>query len=206
VLAMERNYGQRSGSLEFVAYFNDADDRAHEVLSPLTLLDRIVTYVRGGTLGKPAACLIGKQINYDPSRDDNGNLTEKVTAQSNGYGIEWGKSLTAGLRTDTDATDGASIDTAASLSLGGQAYLHVSAFAGTDVTIKIQDSADDSNWTDVASFAFTSVTTAPQAQRLQLGPTATIRRYVRVITTTSSGFTSVSFHVTVVKNETAVTF
>lgn len=203
--AYERQGGLRSGQIEFTAYHNHVavTGATHDKLAALPTSDVILTYCRGTTLGDPAASLVAKQINYDGTRGDDGMLTFAVSAQSNGYGIEWGRQLTAGVRTDTAATNGTGIDTTASASFGGQAYLHVTAFVGTDVTIKIQDSADNVSFTDVASFAFTQVTAAPTSERIALGNTATIRRYVRVITATTGGFTSVSFAVNMIKNEIA---
>ena len=104
------------------------------------------------------------------------------------------------------ATNGASLDLAASTSFGAQFYLHVTAFTGTDVTIKIQDSADDSSFTDLTAGAFTSVTSGPQSQRIQTARNATVRRYLRVATATTGGFTSVSFVVTAVKNTVTVNY
>lgn len=203
--AYERQGGERSGQFEFTAFFNHVavTGGTHEKLAALPTSDVILTYCRGTTLGDPAASLVAKQPNYDPQRGDDGMLTFSVSAQSNGYGIEWGRQLTAGLRTDTAATNGTSIDTTASASFGGQAYLHVTSFTGTDVTIKIQDSADNSTFADVASFAFTQVTAAPASERIALGNTATLRRYLRATTVTTGGFTSVTFSVNVIKNDTA---
>lgn len=203
--AYERQGGLRSGQIEYTAFFNHVavTGGTHEKLAALPTADQILTYCRGTTLGDPAASLVSKQINYDPTRGDDGMLTFGVSAQSNGYGIEWGRQLTAGVRTDTGATNGTSIDTTASASFGGQAYLHVTAFTGTDVTVKIQDSADNSSFADVASFAFTQVTAAPTSERIALSNTATIRRYVRAATVTTGGFSSVSFSVNVIKNEIA---
>lgn len=203
--AYERIGGLRSGQIEMTTYFNHVavTGATHDKLATLPTSDVILSYLRGTTLGDPAASIVAKQINYDATRGDDGMLTFAVSAQSNGYGIEWGRQLTAGVRTDTGATNGTSIDTTASASFGGQAYLHVTAFSGTDVTIKIQDSADNVSFTDVASFAFTAVTAAPTSERIALSNTATIRRYVRAITATTGGFTSVSFAVNMIKNEIA---
>lgn len=201
----ERIGGLRTGTLEFTSLFNVDAGREHVALKSLPYTDVIMTYCRGTALGSPAASMTSKQINYDASRGDDGSMTFNVQAQANGYGLEWGQLLTAGIRTDTAATNGSSIDTTASKSFGGQAYLHVTAFTGTDVTIKIQDSADNSSWTDVSSFTFGSITSTTSA-RIQLGSTATVRRYLRVITTTTGGFTSVSFAVNVVKNTATVAF
>lgn len=202
----ERIPGQLSGGIEFVTLFNAANDQEHEALSGLPTSDVQLSYFMGTAVGNPAASMISKQTNYDPTRGDDGDLKFAVSAVSNGYGLEWGQQLTDGVRTDTAATNGASIDTTASLSFGGQAYLHVFGFTGTDVTIKIQDSANNSAWSDVTSFGFTQVTAGQVAQRLQLGSTATLRRYLRVITVTSAGFTSVAFAVNVVKNTAAINF
>lgn len=160
-------------------------------------------YFRGTTLGNPAACMIGKQLNYDPTRADDGALTIAVRAEANGYGLEWGRSLTAGKRVDTGATNGSSIDTTASASFGAQAYLQVFGFTGTDATITIQDSADDSSFANVSGLGFTAVTTSPTVERLATSNTATIRRYLRVATTTSGGFSSLTFAVVIIKNEIA---
>jgi hypothetical protein len=131
-------------------------------------------------------------------------LTFGVSAQSNGFGLEWGQQLTAGMRTDSAATNGTGLDTTASASFGGQAYLQVASFTGTDVTVKIQDSADNVTFADVAGFNFTQITGgAPLSERIALANTATLRRYLRASTVTTGGFTSLTFAVNVVKNEAA---
>ncbi|PBC71580.1 hypothetical protein BX265_6190 [Streptomyces sp. TLI_235] len=205
--AFERIGGQRDGSISWSAYFNTAAGQAHPVLSALPTADVVVTYCRGTTLGDPAACMVAKQLNYDGNRANSGEFTFSVDAEANGYGLEWGRQLTAGLRTDTAATNGSSIDTTASAAFGAQAYLQVTAFVGTDVTVKIQDSADNSSWSDVAGLAFTQVTAGPTTERIATGTTATIRRYLRAVTVTTGGVTSVTFSVQITKNEVAgVTF
>jgi len=199
--AHSRLGGLRDGGLEFVAYHDTTG--SHVPLSALPRTDVIFTYLRDSTLGNPAACMVAKQIGYDPTRAADGALTYKVQADANGYGLEWGLQLTAALRTDTTATNGSSIDTSGSLSFGAQAYLQVTAFSGTDVTVKIQDSADNSSFSDVTSFAFAQTTAAHTAQRIALANNATVRRYLRASTVTSAGFTSVTFSVVVVKNAIA---
>lgn len=201
--APERIGGVRDGSMSWSSFFNTALGRAHPVLSALPTADVVATYCRGTTLGNPCASLVAKQLNYDGNRTNSGDFTFAVDAEANSFGLEWGLLLTAGLRTDTAATNGTSIDTAASLSFGAQAYLQVTAFTGTDVTVKIQDSADNSSFTDVAGMAFTQVTAAPFTQRIATSNTATIRRYLRAVTVTTGGVTSVTFAVQVTKNEIA---
>jgi hypothetical protein len=207
--AMSRQGGLRDGRLEWTSYFNPGDeaDAAHALLSQLPTGDVLLTYARGTTLGAPAACLNGKQVNYDGTRANDGGFTLAVAAQGNSYGLEWGRLLTAGMRTDTEATDGTGIDTGASADFGAQAYLHVADFDGTDVTVSIQDSADNTTFADVTSLAFTEITSAPGTQRIAIANDATVRRYVRAVTTTTGGFTTATFAVVLCKNQCAgVTF
>lgn len=272
--AMERLGGKRDGLIDFVAYFNPTG--AHPVLSALPTADVQASYRRGTALGNPAAEFIAKQIDYNPTRGADGALTVAVGLNGDGYGLEWGTQLTAGLRTDTAATNGTAVDQAGGLvtpavpasgtpqvntsplpvqvvitggtmtavvingvqvgtgagtyvlpagqsitltytvaptwtwaaqtTSGAQAYLQVTAFTGTDVTVKIQDSADGASFADVTGLTFTQITSAPGTQRIATTSTATLRRYVRAVTVTSGGFTSATFAVTLVRNQTAVTF
>lgn len=200
--AFERVGLLRTGSIEWNSWFNPSN--AHPVLAALPYTDVHLAWLTSTTLGDPAAACIAKVIDYAPERGADGALSISVVGQSNGFGLEWGQTLTAGLRTDTTATNGTSIDTTASASFGAQAYLQVTALTGTNVVVTIQDSADNSSFSAVTSFAFTSVTTAPAFERLQLGATATVRRYVRAVT--SGTFTSASFVVVLNKNQIATTF
>jgi hypothetical protein len=74
---------------------------------------------------------------------------------------------------------------------------------GTDVTVKIQDSADNVSFADVSGLAFTQLTAGRTAERLATANNATIRRYLRAVTVTTGGFSSLAFAVVIVKNETA---
>jgi hypothetical protein len=207
--AFERIGGLRDGRIEWTSHWNPdtvgVTFTEHTVLAPLPTADAQCMYFRGTSLGSPVASLVGKQLNYDMTRADDGKVTLKVHVDGNGYGLEWGVGLTAGIRTDGAAANGTGVDLGTGpLSFGGQAYLQVFAFAGTDVTVKIQDSADNATFADVASLAFTQITsTARQAQRISIGNTSTIRRYVRASTVTTGGFTNLQFAVSATRNDTA---
>lgn len=198
--ARERIGGMRDGGLDWTAHFNPAAGKAHATLRTLPRTDVHVMYARGTTLGNPGAALVAKQINYDGKRAADGGFTFTVQAQANSYGLQWGRLLTAGVRTDTTATNGTSIDTTASLSFGAQAFLQVFAVTGTSVTVTVQDSADNSSFSAVSGLAFTAAT-GVTTERLATGNTATIRRYLRVATTGT--FTNAQFAVLIVKNDTA---
>ncbi len=205
-LAHVRIGGQRDGAIDFSSAFNPSPNQEHPVLAALPTTDVQVMYLRGTTLGADVACEIAKQVDYAPTRANDGMLTVAVTTVANGYGLEWATQLTAGLRTDTAATQGTAVDFGAATSFGFQMYLQVTAFSGTDVTVKLQDSADNSTFADLASATFAQTTAARTTQRVAVGGTATVRRYVRATTVTTGGFTSATFAVALVKNATAVTF
>jgi hypothetical protein len=266
--AFERALGEFDGQWAFTSYFDKTN--AHIPLSALPRTDVQAMFAISPSIGADVACMVAKQTDYPPTRGSDGSLTMAVTAQSNAFGYEWGKLLTAGVRTDTGATNGTSFDIGngmsapsvpasgtpvsnptsvpvtvvisggtmsnvvingvsvgtgagtytlppgASITLtysvaptwtwtistayGAQMYLQVMAFTGTDATVTVQDSADNTTFTNIASGGFAQVTSSPQGQRIALTNTATVRRYLRVATTTSGGFTSLRFVVAVDRN------
>ncbi len=204
--AFERRGGLRDGGLGWSSWFNpEVLIGAHPVLSALPRTDVIVTYLRGRAIGSPACSCIAKQISYDPTRGQDGSLTIAVETLPNGYGLEWGRQLTAGIIQHAGPDETASLDqVTASTLFGWQAWLQVNDFDGTDATFTLEDSANNTDWVALTGGAFTQVTTAPQAQRLQGARDATVRRYVRVATTGT--FTTVDFTVVFVRNDTLVVF
>lgn len=201
--AESRLGGERTGGLDFTSWFNPAAGRSHKTLSALPRTDVQVLYRHNAVIGGPAAACQAVQINYDPNRGQDGSFTQTTTAESNGYGLEWGVLLTAGTRTDTTATSPATgLDQTAATAFGAQAYLQVMSVTGTSVTVTIQDSADNSAFTTITGMTFTAVNGAATShQRLATLNTATIRRYIRVITTGT--FTNAQFVVMFNRNEVA---
>lgn len=205
--AMERIYGQRDGQMNVTAFFNPATDRAHERFSALPTTDQLQTVCIGTTLGNAAVSMIGKQLNYDGTRAQDGMFTFASQGVGNGYGLEWGRQLTAGKRTDTTATNGSSVDlgSASPGAFGLQAYLHVFAFTGTSVTVKIQESSDNGSgdaWADVVGGGFTAAT-GVTFQRIATAA-INVERYLRVVTTGT--FTEAVFAVMANRNPVATSF
>lgn len=205
-LGKDMEGGIRDGEFTFTTAMDPAALKEHALLSQLLLTDQICTYFNGQAIGAPAATVVAKQVNYDPTRDAAGNLPFSCQCLANGFGLNWGVELTPGIRTDATATAASaanSLDTGGSLSFGAQAYLHVFAVVGTSVTVAIWDSADNVTFTAVATLAFSAVAPggAPQAQRIVIGNTATVRRYVAVATTGT--FTSAQIAVQLSKNTQA---
>ena len=204
--AMDRKGGERDGGIAWNSFFDSAAGKAHAALSPAGSADEIATYFRGTAIGNPAASCNGKQPDYDPNRGADGSLILGVSVVASGFGLEWGDQLTPGRRVDTAATAagaGNSFDTGASLAFGAQMYVHLFAFAGTSVTIKVQDSADNISFLDIAGTSLTTaaLTSAPQAVRVAIPNTTTVRRYLAVATVGT--FTNADFSVMVHKNEIA---
>jgi hypothetical protein len=198
--AHSRLGGLRDGSLDITSYHDPAAGQSHAAFSGLPRADVIMAYLRGQAIGNPSACLNAKQVNYDPTRAADGSLLFKVTGDGDSYGLEWGLQLTAGLRTDTTATNGTSLDNGAGTANGAQAYLQAVSLTGSTVTITVQHSTDNATWTTLV--AFTAYTSAPAAQRVTAS--GTVNRYLRVIS--AGTFTSTAFQVTLVRNATAVVF
>ena len=213
--AFERIYLGRDGEIAFQTFFNPAAAAAHPVLSALPTADIPITYGHRATIGAPAASMVAKQANYDGSREASGRFTLNVQALANSYGLEWGKLLTAGgqaILTGAPQTSGWDSGIATATEFGLQAWLHVLAFDGTDVTLAIQDSDDDDaggvgdDYVNVTGAVFAQTTQAATSQRLETGRTQAVKRWLRVSATTSAGFTSVTAVVAAVKNGAAVTF
>lgn len=209
--AHSRLGGQRDGEMVFTVYMDNSPvsatpTGAHGVLGALPTGDVILSYFRGTGIGNSAASMNAKQIDYDGTRTTAGEYTLNVDADANAYGLEWGTQLTPGVQNVTSVTSLTAVSTPVSASFGAQAYVHLFSLTGTDITINIQDSADNVSFTTISSLSFGALTSAPQALRQATASNALIRQYVRVNVSTSGGFSNANFAVVFVKNYTAVAF
>src|SRR5579859_377528 len=171
----------------------------HNALSTLPRTDVVGSYFRGAAVGAPACCCIGKQLNYDPTRDNVGNLTLSVTIQANAYGVEWGIQLTPGLRADTAATVGSFYDNGAAFNFGAQSYVNLVALVGTSVDISITHATTSGgSYTTLMDFgSFTGVGSARQS----VSNTTTVNEFLKVVTTGT--FTYAQFAVMINVNKAA---
>jgi hypothetical protein len=150
--------------------------------------------------------MVCKQLDYAGTRATDGALTFKVSAISNAWWLDWGLSLTAGIRDDTAATNGLGVDFSAAYNFGLQAYLQVFELTGTDATVKLQQSSDNGAgdaYADVTGGAFTVVTADPTKERIATARNQAVEQWLRVVTTGT--FTSISFAVHVTVNRTEYT-
>lgn len=207
--AMERIGGLRDGRIEYSAFFNPGllGTGIHGGLAQRLTTDTYLTYCRGSALGSPAASLVGKQLNYDPTRADDGMLTFAVSEPANGYGLEWGELHTAGMRTDTAATNGTGVDGLAASAFGLQMYVLLHTFTGTSVTIKLQESSDNGSgdaFADVTGATTGALSSAFQTVRVATATNLAVERYLRVVTTGT--FSEAVFLVNVVRNKSTPAF
>ncbi len=198
---------QRDGAFSITSYFDPAAGASHDTYSALPSTDVIATYLRGLAAGSPAASIVAKQIGYDGNRAANGGFLLTVEALPNGYGVDWGVQATAGKVSQTSAGNLGSIDLGAAKSHGLQAFLHVFSFTGTSITVTLQGSSDNGAGDAFAAItggAFTAVSAAPAAQRIETARGQAVERYLRVVT--SGTFTQATFGVVVCVPEVATVF
>ena len=204
--AMARTGLARTGGIEVTTFYTgDAAGEAHERLSAMPTDDVHVMVMTAQTLGAPVLAAVGKQVTYDMSRPSDGSLLCKTTVESTDYGVEWGDLLTAGMRTDTAATNGSSVDFGAAGTNGLQMWLQATDFTGTSITLKLQQSSDNGGadaWADLAGAAFTAVSADNVTQRVAIA--GNVERYLRLVSTGT--FTTATFAVGVTVNATAVAF
>jgi len=124
------------------------------------------------TVGNEAWLLAAHTPRYDVKQVTSGVVGTSAQFDADGP-IDVGRWLHA-LAAETGGGDSASVDNGATTSNGGVANLHVTAFAGTSVTVKVQHSADNSSFADL--IAFTAVAGATSQQ---LAVSGTVDRYVR---------------------------
>ena len=146
----------------------------------------VVTYCPGGAtaVGDMARMMLVTASSYQRSSPvgDVVGFTWDVLAQRSlviGY-------LLHPLAEDTNTTTGSSKNDGAATTTGWTAHLHVTLVDGGSWVVKLEDSADNSSWSDVTGGAFTAATGAT-AQRLSSASGATLRRYVRYTATRTGG-------------------
>ena len=188
VASVERIPGRSAGRLSYTHYFNDAAKQAHVAISSLPTTDVGVLWSIGAAIGSQGFALVGKQASHSQTKGTDGSLIGTVTVESASNSLEDVVMLTAGMRTDTSATNGSSHDGGAATSNGLVGHLHFVDITGSNCTITVQESSDNgSSDAFAAIIAFTQVTADSKFERKTA--TGSIERYLRVISagTFSSG-------------------
>lgn len=187
--------GLYSGGLSAKGLFDGATAAADQIFNAALISSSqslIVAWIIGETaVGAIGYAMRARATQYKNTSPVSGLVACALSARAD-EGVERVKTLHP-LAAETIATNGTTLDDTASTTAGAAAYLTVTAFTGTSITVKVQDSADGTTWADVTSMAFTAASAAGTSERVATSATATIRRYVRV--TWTGTFTSATFSV-----------
>jgi hypothetical protein len=166
--------GQGEGSVSLQGIWDGDAGAADEILDAAVGSDAVVTVGLGtAALASPCIMLQALDAGYQIRSTTTDAVRITVNATANG-GIRVAGRILHPLGAETGVEDGASVDNGASSAFGGVGHLHVTAFSGTSATVRIQDSPDDSIWSDLISF--TSVA-GVVSERLTV--TGTVDQYLR---------------------------
>jgi len=196
--AYERIVGLRDSKMAFEGFFNPSAGQFHPVLATLPTTDVLCTVTYGQTLGVTATSINAKQVDYTMSRGTDGAIALSTELQGNGNALDHCNLLTSGVQTFTGAANGSGWDAGASSTNGLQAYLHVTAFTGTDITVALQESSDDGlgdAYGNVTGGGFT-IATDVTAERITV--TGNLEQWLRIAVTGT--FTSADLLVSMCRN------
>lgn len=168
--------GQRDASASLEGLFDGAVDGIEQVLLAAFSADPSILAVlpQGDALGAVAHGFSALQTKYaiDASKDD-------VVALANEFQSAAARDrllVQHALGTEAASGQSASIDNGAASTNGGVGLLQVPDLAGiTNLSVLVEDSADNSSWATILTFA--GVTAVRNAQRIAI--TGTVRRYTR---------------------------
>lgn len=171
-----------SGKASFAGFFDATAVIGSDTVFPPTLGNVTANVLSWGvgndfTLGNRVKLAKTRTMDYEVGAAVADVVKITANLQSDGP-IDSGISLHT-LVAVTTTENGSSVDNAAASSNGGVAHLHVLAVSGSPgATIKVQDSTNNSVWTDLVTF---SNVTAVGTERVELAAGSTVKRYVRYI-------------------------
>ncbi len=179
-LAPTRITGLVDGNLSVKVFFEATSEHTALLASnSLPTGDRVVTVPMGSAVGDAGIGLLAKQANYDVSQGGTGSpVSASASFNANGYPPEFGVMLTAHDDTHSSATSNASVDNSASSSAGGAGYLQAFSLSSGTPTVKIEDSTNNSSWSDLIAFTASSAISSEYKT-----VSGTVNRYIRVTTT-----------------------
>lgn len=156
--------GQGSGSISLNGIWDGAVDAADEELDAAIGANAVITIGLGGvtTFGGPCIMLQALEAGYQIRSTVNDAVRITANAEANG-GIRAAGVILHELSAETTTENGTSVDQTAQSAHGGVGHIHVTAFSGTSGVVKIQDSADNSNWADLITFSTVTGITAEHA-------------------------------------------
>lgn len=184
--------GTRDATLSLSGFFDGSVGAVDEVLSAALAGTAAVTIAPAGAgaIGNRAQLANVIHTGYTVTAPVGDAVSISAEAQVSG-GLAGGIIL-ADLTARTATGNTTANDNAASSAGGAVAHLHLTAFTGTDITIKVQHSADNSTWVDLITFAQLTATGSERKSA-----TGTINRYLRV--NIAGTFTTATFAVAIAR-------
>ena len=178
--------GLRDATLSASGLFDGAANAVDDVLQASIGSDTLapVLFAQSGiTAGNRCYIMQAKTTSYEVSAPVGDVVSVSYDAQADG-GTDDAILLTA-LAAVTATGNGSSQDNTTSTANGGVAQLHVTANSMNNNTIfKVQHSADNSTWADLATFT-TVATTVTTSERVTVATGTTVNRYLRANYTAS---------------------
>ena len=185
---VEREYvGVRNCIASQEGHYDDEDGQTEDAFVGHEGVDRVVTFlIEGNTQGKKCQC--GIAISSSVVRRSGRGQLSKLSAEWAGDGVLSDAVIVQSLAAESGAgaTSDGSQDDGGSSSDGGTGYLQVTdlALGGyTSVTAKLQDSPDNSVWTDVAAGDQEGVLSDLRTTEVQRVGYKGMERYVRAVLT-----------------------
>lgn len=184
--------GTRDATLSLSGFFDGGVGAVDEVLSAALAGTAAVTIAPAGAgaIGNRAQLANVIHTGYTVTAPVGDAVSISAEAQVSG-GLAGGIIL-ADLTARTATGNTTANDNAASSVGGAVAHLHCTAFTGTNITIKVQHSADNSTWVDLITFAQLTATGSERKSA-----TGTINRYLRV--NIAGTFTTATFAVAIAR-------
>lgn len=177
--------GTTSATVAFTGVYDATSESAIE--GQLRTDNGVLTYCpsAGSAIGDRAKLLSVTSTTYSDASPVGGAVRFgwDVTSEDS-VGLGW---VLHPMSKDTNTTTGSSRDDTAATSTGWVAHVHVTSVDGGSWVIKLQDSADNSSWSDVSGGAFTAATGATSQRLEAASTTAQLRRYVRYVATRTGG-------------------
>jgi hypothetical protein len=173
--------GQFASDIALDGYYDPTTGSTHDALKTLNDTAQLVSTALGENAtpaqGDISLSLEAEQINYEINPALNDVIAATGTFKARGNPAEFGILLADQSAVSSDSNT-SSVDQTAQSTAGAVGYLHLTAVsAGDTLVVKIQDSANNTDWADLITFTLDG--TAVGAERSTVS--GTVDRYVRVL-------------------------
>lgn len=186
--------GLQDGTVSLSGMFDGSAGAVDEVLQGVLGTEDgalVSVFYGGATAGNRVSMGQAEATSYDVSAPVGDVVAASAELQADD-GIDNGIALT-GLAAVSSTGTGSSQDNSASTANGGAGVLHVTANTRDGATtIKVQHSADDIVWADLATFTNVSASTTT-SERVEVAAGTTVNRYLRADYTLAGSSGSITF-------------